>query len=425
MRRRGVVAAVVVVSLVALLSVVALTTDVGLALAERRQAQAAADTAALAGATDLFDNWWANNGSDSGGSAVATAKAVAQASGFQDGVGGATVKVNVPGGTYQGGPNAGSTINPGYVEVVVQYNQPAVFSRIFRNDPISISARSVAAAAWRFAPPIVVLDPSNPTALLITGGNGTVNVPNGPVYVNSTDPAAMSSASAGSMNALQYYIVGNTDSANQFTGGPLLTGVHPIADPLLYIPQPDPSRMTAQTVPANPAADGYYHLQPGRYDGGIAFGTRLRTGTANVTMAQGVYYMNGGGFTFNSSGTLDGSAGVMIFNGGSSPGFVTIVGTGTVTLRPLPASYGLLQGITIFQDRAATQLVAIDHLPTSNLYDIKGAIYAAGAEVSVQRQNGDTDVGSQFICYDLNLVGTGTMNVPGQYVRSRSIGGVE
>ena len=64
--RRGMVTAQVVMSMGVLMAILALVTDVGVLLVERRHAQATADAAALAAASDLYANWNSNQGSDSG-----------------------------------------------------------------------------------------------------------------------------------------------------------------------------------------------------------------------------------------------------------------------------------------------------------------------------------------------------------------------
>jgi hypothetical protein len=56
-------------------------------------------------------------------------------------------------------------------------------------------------------------------------------------------------------------------------------------------------------------------LCPGRYDGGILIG-----GSANVTMLGGIYYIAGGGFAVSGAASVDGSAGVMIYNGNGAAG---------------------------------------------------------------------------------------------------------
>jgi hypothetical protein len=58
---------------------------------------------------------------------------------------------------------------------------------------------------------------------------------------------------------------------------------------------------------------------PGTYYGGIKI-----SGSANVTMLPGVYYIAGGGFLVSGAGSVDGTAGVMIYN---SSGTADVVDT--------------------------------------------------------------------------------------------------
>jgi hypothetical protein len=429
-RRSGIVAVLVALMMVVLLGVVALAADGGLLLANRRNAQAAADTAALSGAADLLANWTTGGrlgGDDPDGTASNSAFAVAAANGYSNDGTTSIVTVNVFGSNYAGGPNAGKTIPLGYVEVIIQYNQPRIFSSVFGTAPIPVQARSVARSQWTFAPPIVVLDRSADGALFMGNGNGSVYVPNGAVFVNSSSSFAMQTSSAGTMMAPQYNVTGNATAGfnNYPASGNLRTGTNPIADPLAYIPAPDPASMTTQPQPT--AVNGVYTLNPGRYVGGLRF-----TDNLNVVMNPGIYYMDGGGFTFNNNvpnnpASLTGSQ-VMIYNGGSNPGNLTIQGNGAVTLGPLlGSSYGLAQGLTIFQDRSATNPVKINHTGTGQdgAYSISGAIYAANAFVRVQRSGQDNPVGSQFISRTLYLNGTADATVPGKFVYQRMLGGVE
>jgi Tfp pilus assembly protein PilE len=66
-RRRGVSLVLVTVSIVAVLSVLALSLEGGLLLSERRHAQATADAASMAAAADFYWNWYTNFGTDPAG----------------------------------------------------------------------------------------------------------------------------------------------------------------------------------------------------------------------------------------------------------------------------------------------------------------------------------------------------------------------
>jgi hypothetical protein len=160
-----------------------------------------------------------------------------------------------------------------------------------------------------------------------------------------------------------------------------------------------------------------YYLTPGVFSGGLKF-----SGQDSVVMAPGIYYMDGGGFSFSGQGSLTGS-GVMIYNAPSgSSDNISITGKGNVSLTP-PTS-GPYTGLLLFQDRTSNA----DMKVTGNgSFDITGTFYAAGANVKIEG-NGDVSVGSQYISNQLDIGGNGSLNITynaKQVARTRSIGLVE
>src|SRR4029079_5486167 len=83
-KRRGVVAVLVAVCLVALLSIAAIAIDGGVLLEDRRSVQAAADAAALAAANQLYNDWATNKGIDKYGKASDSAFLTASANGYNN-----------------------------------------------------------------------------------------------------------------------------------------------------------------------------------------------------------------------------------------------------------------------------------------------------------------------------------------------------
>src|SRR5262249_51739382 len=77
--RRGVVAVLVALCLTVLLGMLALTVDSGLMQSEGSHAQATADAAALAGASELFASWYEYNNPATQDTVIAQAVARAQA----------------------------------------------------------------------------------------------------------------------------------------------------------------------------------------------------------------------------------------------------------------------------------------------------------------------------------------------------------
>jgi len=106
-RSRGQVIVLVCVSLVAMMGMIAVVTDFSFMQHQRNMMQTAADSAAMAGATEL--NY---------GDQVAAGKADAASNGYTDGQGSVSVTINNP---PTSGPNAS---NAAYVEAIVSKPEP-------------------------------------------------------------------------------------------------------------------------------------------------------------------------------------------------------------------------------------------------------------------------------------------------------------
>ena len=413
-RRRGISLVLVTVSIVAVLSVLALSLEGGLLLSERRTAQATADAASMAAAADFYWNWYQNFGSDPNSTAYNSAMYTASQNGYtNDGVN-TKVTVNIPPKT---GPYTGM---PAYAEVIVEYYHTRGFSSLFGTDQIPVRARAVAVGkpnAGEFG--ILVLDPSSKSAFN-AGGGGTVTVTNTPIIVDSADQAGSIANGGTTVTAPSYYLAGNytTAGGGQFFGT-LNTNQRYVPDPLASLPVPDPKTMTVESNNKTQLTSGTTILYPGVYKGGIS-----ASSTANVIMMPGIYYMDSGGFQFTGQGSLTGN-GVMIYNypGNGSGHDVNIAAGGQVTLSP-PTS-GIYQGVLLFQDRTSNVAASISGGANMNL---TGTFYFAGALLSVTGSAGFDNFGSQYISYDLNVQGTGSITIdwePDSVARVRLITIVE
>jgi hypothetical protein len=396
-RRAGHIAIIAALSMVAIISTIAVSLDGGVIMSEHRHSQNAADAAALAGASDLYYNFWLYSGLDTPGTARSAAFAGAAQNGYtNDGVN-SVVTVNIP-------PTSGYYVGrAGYVEVIVQYNEPRGFSSLFASGTVPIISRAVALGmpiAGDMG--ILVLDPSAKGAFTM-GGGGTLNVMDTPIIVDSANPAGTISNGGTSATATEFDLSGGYS----IVGGGSLNGTinlnrPPTEDPLQYLPIPDPSTMTVQSHKSVQYTNGDNYLQPGVYKGGIS-----ASGTANIFLAPGVYYMQGGGFSFSGQGSLT-ALGVMIYNapGNGNSGGVSVTGSGVINVSG-PTS-GVYQGLTFWQDRTSTVTATISGGAGSS---ITGTFYFASALLNVSGGAGNNNLGSQYISYDLNITGSGTMNV--------------
>jgi hypothetical protein len=409
--RRGTIAVLTAVCLTVMMAALAIALDGGTLLAERRHAQAGADAAALAAACDLYDNYWTYSGTDPNGTALASAIDTAKANGYSNDGTNSVVTVNIP-------PKSGDYLGrAGYVEVIVQYYQSRSFSNIFATGPIPVQARAVALGMPVAADVgILVLDPTGKGAFNTQGG-GSSTVNGTPVVVDSNNPEAAIAGGGGTLTAQEFDITGgySTTGGAQFNG-PIHTGRQPMPDPLADLPEPDPSTMSNQSTKKIQFTQGSQTLSPGVYKGGISV-----SGSGSLTLMPGIYYMDGGGFSFSGMGSLQGT-GVMIYNapGNGNSGGISVSGQGSMVLSG-PTS-GVYAGITFFQDR--TSNVTGNIQGAGGATSITGTFYFAGAQLNISGNGGMSNIGSQYISKDLTLGGNGGINVnwnPYNVGRKRSI----
>jgi hypothetical protein len=387
------VASLVAVSLVGLLGVVAIALEGGLLFETRRHIQAAADAAALAAATDLYENYLANKGADPDGNATKSAKTTAAANGYSST--NATVTVNIP---PKSGPFKGNT--KGYAEVIIQHSEARSFSRIWDSADIVVSARAVARP--NVNPPnigLLLLDPSMAGALTAKGNGAVVVTGGGMAMIDSSASDAIQMNGNGAASAPEINIVGNPGYQGGTLTGKINSGAAYESDPLAALPAPDTAGMATYTFTD---AKGSQTLQPGRYTGGIS------ATQAAITLSPGIYYLDGG-LNLSGRASISGT-GVMIY---STNGSISMTGQGNVSLSP--PTTGTYQGMSIFQDRSSTASISLKG--SSNL-TITGVFYAPSAAVDLVG-NGGCDasgnpidvIGSVFIADSLTLKGNGNVSV--------------
>src|SRR6202011_3930085 len=220
-----------------LLGFLAFATDVGTLLYDKRVIQSAADSAAMAGASEI------NYAAVDGTTVSATAKAAAAQNGFTDGSSGATVSV------HNGPSNGPYTGNPSYVEVIIQQTEPTFFMKLFGHNSMPVAARAVAGLGAVNSGCIFVLDPTAPKAMELQG-SFNVDAPNCGVVVNSNSPNALQFTGGGGTLVAQSVAVvgGDSGQTGDSTPAPVL-GVAPEGDPLSFLTPPDPASLTCNPAP--------------------------------------------------------------------------------------------------------------------------------------------------------------------------------
>ena len=339
----------------------ALGAEVGYWYFNQRKLQNSADVAAYAGAVEL------RAGQDQQTIADA-AFAAATKTGYKESIGTLTVSSPPTTGAFAGDPNV--------VEVIAQENVLSLFSAFFTDVDVPMSGRAVARVMEGQAVCILALDTSASGAVTFTGSSNTI-LENCNVHANSVANDAIAVTGNSYVETPCASAVGYVSASSGLVMGkctyPIEHG-YPIKDPYAYVTEPMPSDICeAVNVFAGPPNESY-EISPGNYCGGL---TIKRT----VTMASGVYVVDGGNLTIESTAVVScadcesNGSGVMFFlTGGAS---VNIAGTANVKLSA-PTS-GPYAGILIFGDRDDLYANHIINGDSESYFD--GAIYAPSGHV--------------------------------------------
>jgi hypothetical protein len=369
--------------LVMLCTSLMLVVDLGYAYYKVQQAQSAADAAALSGAVYALNNGHTcgQNGVVCGSvyncdsPNVATAFTDLQmgclyalANGFQNG-GSQTVSMTANYSVPPGSRNGSATY---WVQSNVSESIPGLFSFGQQQTPagtalmllgltVGTSSASATAAVHITSSSscIYVLDTGNTASAFSASGSSVVNSSCG-IYVNSSNSSAVTVGGSATVNASQILINGGYTKSNNSTVSPIpTTGIAVLADPLASMPAPTFSGCDYTNW--SWTSSGTVSLNPGVYCGGISI-----TGGGTVTFNAGTYILNGGGFNWGGSATLNGS-GVMFYitgQAGYTAAPLNAQGNGSINLTA-PDS-GVYEGLLFFQDRNVTYSTANTFIGNSN-----------------------------------------------------------
>jgi len=366
--------------------------DVGMLSVEKRKVQAAADSAAIAGAAEL-----------SYGDYAAAAQSAAALNGFTDGVNGATVTVN-PSGSSTPSPLYGAyAAQPGYVEVIVKQSTPTVFMGIFNFTSVNVSAHAVAGLGGT-GNCVYALNSIGTTILL--NNNAQLSSPDCGVVDDSMTSPAISVSGNASITASSVESVGGVyaDNSGSKISPTATTGIAAVSDPLANLSPPSysPSSCTADPLTSHSNGGSTYSVGPGSansttQNGSTVCYTSLTLGVNGdtVTLNPGVYVITGA-LTF-ASGTVLGGSGVTFYLVGL--GSVNI-GNGATMNFSAPTS-GTYDGILFYQDRSDILPATIEGGSSSTL---QGILYFPSAALLIG--NGSTStVSAPIIASSLTMVG--------------------
>jgi len=358
---------------VGMLAFASLALDGGKVFADRRQAQNAADTAALAGAlakVNGFPNW------------QAFAISRAASNGFDNNDPEATVEVYSPpiSGPYQG--------NQEYVQVIITATADTALIHLVYPGPVRFTVEAVARAqpgqlgSLFFGNALVGLAPHG-CAVFWAHGDQEATIEGSGIWVNSDDPnCAFRQNGNGVLHAEEGgCVVGGASYTPSKVDGTVTEGCPQVPfPPTVNIPEP---------VCSSPAVKSGNTLSPGYWNGAFP--------PSGVThLAPGVYCVNGD-FRVNGGDELIGHD-VMIF---MESGEIRWNGNATIHLDA-PDS-GEYAGLLIYKPMSNTASVVIDGNEDTT---IEGTIYAPNSPVFISGTGAINGFKSQIVGYTIELSGT-------------------
>lgn len=393
----------VALSMAVILGFVALAVDVGVLFRARRNMQIAADSAAMAAATQLYYGPAAQY--------TNAARASAKVNGVDTAIAGSVVLVDAP---PVDGPNTGCGT---CVEVRVASYAPTFFAGLFTGgNKMSVSARAVAGAPSASDACIWIMDPSASNAMTLQG-NSTINAPGCSVYVNSDSSSAVKvTGNSNEYDGPEFDVVGGYTGHNtQGTG--ITTGVTPETPPIGNLTNPSSCTTDSSTT----TISGAY--TPGGGASAVCFtkAVTLQNGAQLAgAVGNGIVYVFQKGLSIAtgatvSSGKYTGDPTVQPYDAGKTYGAVIDLSGGTLSqgsnsiLNAYAPTSGTYNGVAIMQPSSNTTTPLQVQFGSNNQV-LDGIIYAPGVQVYLQDHGGG--VTASGVISNTMFIKSSTFSIP-------------
>ncbi len=365
-QRKGAVLVLVAFALIAILAIAALTIDGGRLQANHRDLQNAADSTAIAAAIEV-----GSKATTVDSTAIASASTWGKSFAAKNGYTNASnITVNVP-------PTSGAfSGNSRYAEVIVT----SPFSNMLTSGGSTVKARAVAGSSSTAGTvKAAILCTDGLSAKSFWTDNSKLTVTGGYVMANSISTTAIyQSTNGNTTDSSGIRTTGNYLHAGTYAPTPT-TPVVPEADPYATLPIPNKNTMTSRTAGTQNPVSGKVTLNPGYYNGG------LLCPSGDVTFNAGVYYIDGGDFWINTTGSVTANN-VFIYYAGGGTGYsgfsfgIAFCPTDKDYVFTSPTS-GPYAGVSLMQSSSSSLLALYDIWGVGNLkFD---AVYMPGNQLRV------------------------------------------
>jgi hypothetical protein len=386
---------------VGLFGIAALAIDGSIKFSDRRQAQNAADTAALAGALAKLEG-------DPDWELVALNRA--DDNGYDDNLVTNNVEAYSPpiSGYYAG--------NASYVQVIITSHVDTYFARVLginqTKNTVEAVALSRAGGSLFNGASVVSMNPhpNCGNGSFNVGGNGTINIDGGGFMVNSSESCGYSQTSCSvTLNITGGAGISSAGSEIDQSCGIAApeneTATQIVVPDEVYMPEePIECSQTAAT-PTQVGPDDWV-IYPGYYTDFPQAG--LIGNNQNIILSSGVYCVDGGihwsGATFDS---LDGTSGVTLYIKSGHDFSMSI----NSPIHLNASSSGDYAGYLIILDG---NMGSIENCTINggSYLNVNGTIFAPYCSLRINGDNGtDSEFNAQLIGWDVTLSGNNTINI--------------
>lgn len=443
-QERGQALIMVALAVVGLFGFSALAIDGSRVFSDRRHAQNAADTAALAAALTKVR----------GGDYVLAAQKRAETNGYvTDADSSVDVHLCSDAGVNPACEGLPGGANPSeYIQVKIVSTIPTTFARIVGRQTVTSVVTAIAHASGGVPTPLLngaALASLKPTGSSTFGGNGniTLDVNNSGTFNNSNDNCGMDLVGNGNYSVDTSFQVANGNTQYCESGHPTMNG--PIQNasqvpypPTIIVQQPSISCSGNPGAPAYDNATNTYTFSPGNYtsavsinptgnvnfnpgnycfSGGVSIGATAHVfaNSVNFSITGGDFHMAGAStFTCNDMLVyIHGGGSGMHFNGNShvfcnSVTFYAETGdvtwNGTVDNRLFAPTGGDYEGLLIYMPYGNNSPLTINGNSGNQL---TGSIIAVSSAITISGNSGTSGLHSQIIGYTVSLQGNSNTTI--------------
>jgi Flp pilus assembly protein TadG len=449
---RGQALIMIALAVVGLFGFSALAIDGSRVFSDRRHAQNAADTAALAAALARVRAASNPNQAAIDAATVAAGLDRAASNGYTNDAD-STVEVHM---CNESGLNPaceglpGGAIASEYIQVKIVSTIPTTFARIVGRTQVTSVLTAIARAKSGLPTPLfngaalAALKPDGPATL---GGNGNImlDVNNSGTFNNSTHDCGMDLVGNGNYSVDTAFQVANPNTLYCESGNPTMNGPVQSASqipypPTITIPQPSIACSGNPGAPAYDAGTNTYTFSPGNYSSGITlnttgninfspgnycFGGVTIGGTADVIANDVNFLISGGEFKMAGSSSFTCNDMLVYINGGSGMHFngnggnycnnVTfyaktgdVTWNGNVSNRFFAPTGGVYKNVLIYMPYGNNSALTINGNSGNQL---TGSIIAVSSPITISGNSGTTGLHSQIIGYTVALEGNSNTTI--------------